>query len=1114
MVLCREARAGAALTLAFLACVAAVAPAAAQGTAPRPGGPVVPFEDPRVPPDAEVAFSEANVTGDNRIDALLSGYQWPGLTITYSFYSSAVFAGTYYGGETGVREVSAGVKQNVRAIMAWYAAATNLNLVEVTETASTIGQIRILLSSGPAFAYTYYPSSTAMFHLAGDVHLNPGYDRLGDTNGFQHPPGEHGYVTLIHELGHALGLKHPHTGVPTLPTGQDNHTHTVMSYQFPGRSPGTLMIYDLLALQYLYGARPARTGNDTYTFTRAALDQFTVGGQLSLDPSNATKQALWDAGGTNTLDLSTLPGNASGYRLDLKPLGWLSSWADYWTTYLTAGTEIGPDVAVHTVINSSSNDTIYANASANVFGGYTPTRTTGQDQIVGATRGDVIDLSAFSPSNVQETPAGNDLVINLGSPGTITLKDYYLTDPPTISYGSGTVPTVSIADASVAEGQAGTTPATFRVTLSAPAVATLTVNYATADRTAGAGWDYVATSGTLVFAPGETSKSFVVPVIGDVVAEPDDTFVVRLTSPSAGLDILDNEATGTILNDDLVTVSIADSSVAEGNAGTTPATFQLTLSAPAATTLTVNYATADSSATVGWDYVATSGTVIFAPGETSKAIVVSVVGDTGVEPDDAFFVWLTSPSTGLEILDNRATGTILNDDVASGTGGGTGAGGGSGDGLRAEYFDNANFTAPALTRVDATVDFDWGYGAPTATMGADLFSVRWTGQIEVPATDTYTFSTTSDDGVRLWVNGQLIIDNWTDHAPTENSGAITLSAGQRYDIRLEFYENGGGAVARLLWSSVSIPRAVVPKARLYSGRTTTTSALGDGLRAEYFDNANFTAPALTRVDATVDFDWGYGAPTATMGADLFSVRWTGQIEVPATDTYTFTTTSDDGVRLWVNGQLIIDNWTDHAPTENSGAISLSTGQRYDIRLEFYENGGGAVARLLWSSPAIPRTVVPKAQLYSSRTATTSVVGDGLRAEYFDNADFTAPALTRVDATVDFDWGYGAPTVTMGADLFSVRWTGQIEVPATDTYTFSTTSDDGVRLWVNGQLLIDNWTDHAPTENSGAITLSAGQRYDIRLEFYENGGGAVARLFWSSASIPKSPINRAHLYSTP
>jgi hypothetical protein len=140
---------------------------------------------------------------------------------------------------------------------------------------------------------------------------------------------------------------------------------------------------------------------------------------------------------------------------------------------------------------------------------------------------------------------------------------------------------------------------------------------------------------------------------------------------------------------------------------------------------------------------------------------------------------------------------------------------GSGTGLQGNYYDNMDFTVLRVTRTDPTVNFDWGTGSPDPSIGVDTFSVRWTGQVETPFSQTYTFYTVSDDGVRLWVNGVLIIDNWTDHAPTENSGTITLSAGQRYSVQMDFYENGGGAVAQLSWSSPSIAKEIVPQSQLY-----------------------------------------------------------------------------------------------------------------------------------------------------------------------------------------------------------------------------------------------------------------------------------------------------------
>jgi hypothetical protein len=119
---------------------------------------------------------------------------------------------------------------------------------------------------------------------------------------------------------------------------------------------------------------------------------------------------------------------------------------------------------------------------------------------------------------------------------------------------------------------------------------------------------------------------------------------------------------------------------------------------------------------------------------------------------------------------------------------------------------------------------------------------------------------------------------------------------------------------------------------------------------------------VTRIDPRVDFDWEYGSPAAGIDINTFSARWTGQVQAKVTGTHTFYTVSDDGVRLWVNGVLVIDNWTDHPPVENSGTISLTAGQFYDIKMEFYENIGGAVAQLLWSAPGLAKEVVPAGQL--------------------------------------------------------------------------------------------------------------------------------------------------------
>lgn len=416
-------------------------------------------------------------------------------------------------------------------------------------------------------------------------------------------------------------------------------------------------------------------------------------------------------------------------------------------------------------------------------------------------------------------------------------------------------------------------------------------------------------------------------------------------------------------------------------------------------------------------------------------------------------------------------------------------------GLAAEYFEGANLTVPRFARVDTTVDFAWGTGGPGPQLGTNSFSVRWTGQVIPRFDETYTFATVSDDGVRLWVNGELLVDNWTNHAATTNTSAIALVAGQRYDIRMEYFQGAGNAVARLLWSSPSEPLAAIPSPQL--------SPVQRGMFAEYFAGTNLVTAAVSHVEPGVNFAWGTGGPDPLVGTNHFSARWTGQVIPRYTDAYTFSTVSDDGVRLWVNGLNLINNWTNHGATTNNGSIVLEAGHLYEVQMDYYENTGSAVAKLLWASPNQSREPIPPTQL--------SAEPHGLLAEYFGDVNLSALRLTRIEGPVDFEWGPGGPDSRVGTNSFSARWTGQVIAPRSAEYTFATVSDDGVRLWVNDTLLVDNWTNHGATTNAGAIALVAGQRSTITMEYYENTGNAVAKLLWAAPGEPLRTIPAAQLF---
>jgi len=138
----------------------------------------------------------------------------------------------------------------------------------------------------------------------------------------------------------------------------------------------------------------------------------------------------------------------------------------------------------------------------------------------------------------------------------------------------------------------------------------------------------------------------------------------------------------------------------------------------------------------------------------------------------------------------------------------------------------------------------------------DSFSIRWSGKLKVPFEDTYTFYTISDDGVRLWIDEKLIINNWTDHPSTENRGNVNLAKGG-HDIKLEFYENRGEAAIKLFWSSSKFPRSIISSDYFYHE---ANSHKDEGLTGQYYNELNFKDLKVARVDPNIDFEWEEGSP--------------------------------------------------------------------------------------------------------------------------------------------------------------------------------------------------------------------------------------------------------------
>jgi len=216
---------------------------------------------------------------------------------------------------------------------------------------------------------------------------------------------------------------------------------------------------------------------------------------------------------------------------------------------------------------------------------------------------------------------------------------------------------------------------------------------------------------------------------------------------------------------------------------------------------------------------------------------------------------------------------------------------GTGNGLWGQYYNNSDFTALGLERIDATVDVYWGLGSPDPAIDGDTFSVRWTGKVEPRYSETYTFYTLVDDVVRLWVNGQLLIDA----GPGEWSGTIALTAGQRYDIRMDYWENFGYAEAHLSWSSATQVKEIIPQSQLYAEIPPTITTQPQSQTNLVGDNVTFSVTASGveplsyqwRKDGTNLLDGGNinGGNTPSLTVSNVQASDVGNYDVMVTNSY-------------------------------------------------------------------------------------------------------------------------------------------------------------------------------------------------------------------------------------
>ncbi|MEP7340825.1 MAG: PA14 domain-containing protein [Acidobacteriota bacterium] len=396
------------------------------------------------------------------------------------------------------------------------------------------------------------------------------------------------------------------------------------------------------------------------------------------------------------------------------------------------------------------------------------------------------------------------------------------------------------------------------------------------------------------------------------------------------------------------------------------------------------------------------------------------------------------------------------------------------DHWRGEYFNNDSLNGePLMVRDDGTggLSFDFRQEGPSAVCGITetFYSARWSSKAALNA-GVYRFSAISDGGMRVYVDGQLKLDQWRSNSTSVHDFDLLMTPGN-HQLVFEYRRRSGRSRGGLSWKQVPCQETVQD----------------DHWRGEYFNSDNLTGQAVMvrdDGDRQIDFNWGEASPSETCGVrrDSFSVRWTRAVTFTA-GLYRFIVAGNDGLRFYVDGELKLDQWREQSASFIAD-VEL-TGGRHQLKLEYVDFGGKASVKLAWQPPP----------------CIAAVPAERWRGEYFANQEMAGrPMVVRDEGTgkIDFDWGLGRPhTDCFNAnDNFSARWSRTVSFAA-GTYRFNVAADDGVRLIVDGKRLIDEWHDQPTTKFSVDVELTGGT-HRVVLEYYENSGSALVGLSWSVA----------------
>lgn len=486
---------------------------------------------------------------------------------------------------------------------------------------------------------------------------------------------------------------------------------------------------------------------------------------------------------------------------------------------------------------------------------------------------------------------------------------------------------------------------------------------------------------------------------------------------------------------------------------------------------------------------------------------------------------------------------------------------GTGQGLSGIFKDETN----AIRRISPTINFDWNYqNRRLPGINHTNFSAVWEGYLEAQYSEPYAFQLVNDDCARLWISGQLLIDNCEKSELRQARAVALLESGKKYAVRIEYQQKKGPASIKLLWSSPSTAKEVVPKTQLYiaddvaNASDERNASTRDDLHvlpnpwSSYVLGTTTNNHALDARNESFLVASGGGIAGRVLDEGRFIYqKWQGDVEIHARviDQESKSESSRFGImirenlkeesaiamletdpknrarlyhrknlergsylgpfgagRSWIKLVRRGDSFTAYASKDGAqwiwqGSVSVPMASETYVGFVIGSNDPDEVYQAVFDNV---RVTVP------SLITPTVGKGDGLGAVYLDRT--TGNRVERVDSEVNFIWSRRSPLEGISRTNFTVRWEGLMEAQYSEVYRIHVLSNQRIRLWLDGKLVFAGLRGPADIERRIKIPLIAGKRYALRLEYENPQGAAEIRLLWSSPNTPKQPIPQTQLYS--